>query len=152
VVNLNGKGPCLYILLPILTGLPITGHHYIWPYCSCLRCFQKEGRNRNPTPNPVLLPKQYYLSKSAHWSSHSGFLHNDKVLLPNQSLFMLKGYFCNTSLEPAEHLLLHKSTSNWHKETEFIFEIIFRLQNIVNTKAGLIFDNCQIVRPSINQN
>lgn len=87
------------------------------------------GRNRNPTPNPVLLlEQQYYLSKSACCISHSGLLHNDKVYLPNQLLFMLTDYFCITSLDPAEHLLVGKSTSNWHKETELVvFEMIFRL-------------------------
>lgn len=47
--NPNGKGPCLYIPLPILADLPIKGHHYIWPYYCCLCCSQKqEGTGTQP--------------------------------------------------------------------------------------------------------
>lgn len=54
VVNLNGKGLCLYIPLPILADLPIKGHHYVWPYYCCLDCSQsRKEQESNPKSHSV---------------------------------------------------------------------------------------------------
>lgn len=70
-------------------------------------------------------------------------------------LFMLKDYFYISSLDTAVHLFLGRRSSNWPKKTVAVIFLIFfflRLQSMVDTKDGLIFDNCQIASPCNNQN
>lgn len=148
VANLNGKCPHLCISLPTLTNLPMKLHHCIWPLYCCSCCAWKRERTQCQILSCCSNSTIYLKNTSCIF--HSGLLHNDKALLSKQLLFKPKGYFCIKSLDPAEHLLLG---SSWHKTTALIiFEMIFRLQNIVDTKAGLIFDNCQRVSPSNYQN
>lgn len=146
----NLKVPHLYIPLPTLRDLRMRQHRCIWSRYCCSCCTQKrEGTRTQSQIQSCSSNSSSIHLKNTSCIFHSRLLHNDKTFLSKQLLSMPKGYFCIKSLDPPEHLLLGKSTSSWHNTTVLIiFEMIFRLQNIVDTKAGLIFYNCQIVSPS----
>lgn len=119
LVSLDDKGPCLHMPHPNPADPPTKAPHFIRPHHCWVCCPRKQEGTGGFGPNPVLLLQEPNLHQSTCCISHSGPLHSDKILfLPKQLLFLLTGYFCITSSDPAEHIHLGRSTSNWHKDPE----------------------------------